>query len=496
MTALALLALCAGGLTWEEDSVPGLWVGETHRLSGAVQGNFRHADIDGDGAMDLVLPDRVLVQRGGRYPGEAGQAIPGASDGPLSDLWNDALYLLHRDGVAACEWQGGELSEAQRYGAAWPRSFYSAEFDGVQTSGRGVARPRRYLVDLNGDGAPEIAIPVQTGVAIYGIQDGAVVERGRLDVFPPARVTLPPNRPLWPMEDRTIALPARHMSCLYTIEEGAILTIEERGDGTGATSEYAIMRHLFTLDESNVLTRGPAEFVREARAPRWAQPCRLNEDATVDFAGGRTYFSDTTAVAMPLFETYVDTGLSEPPQTFRSRFLESHCLFVDMNGDERLDMIAEHTRLFEGGLQDTLVRTMTSRTIDHSVAVHYQGEDGRFSTTPDAALACTIRLESAAYKSGPMMTRYREGRLVNVLGDFNGDGLRDVAVQETPDRITLWLNAGGRFVKQPETGPGRRDEAFTVVDVDGDGRSDFVFSPPTAAGGGAATVFFTREAGT
>lgn len=492
--AAALIALLAGGLSWEEDAIAGLWSGEAHRLSGSMQTNFRHADIDGDGAPDLVLPDKVLVQRGGRFPAEAGQPIPGAASSPLADVWDDALYLLHRDGAVVCVWENGELKEGRRYGAAWPQSFLSAEFDGLDSGGRGAARRRRYLIDLNGDGAPEIVAPVQLGVAVFGFSDGAVVERGRLDVFPPARVTLPPDRPLWPAAERAVALPSRHMSCLYTVEEGAILTIEERGAGAEPTSVYAITRHLFTLDGGQVLTRGAAEFVREVRAPRWAQPCRLNDDGVVDFAGGRTYFSDTTAIAMPLYETYVDTGTDAGAQTFRSRFLEPHCLFTDINGDGRLDMIAEHTRLFEGGLQDTLVRTMTSRTIDHTVAIHLQAEDGRFPAAADMAVSCTIRLDSAAYKSGPMMSRYRDGRLVNALGDFNGDGLRDLAIQDAPDRIAIWLNAGGRFVLQPETGPGRRDAGFAVTDVDGDGRSDIVFSP--AAAGGTATVYFTRDAGT
>ena len=137
--------------------------------------------------------------------------------------------------------------------------------------------------------------------------------------------------------------------------------------------------------------------------PRHLQPCRLNEDGMIDYAGGRWEVSETAAFPVPLYETWatLDGGkhfyVQRAPSLQQSR---PHCSFVDFDGDGDLDMVVEATGLFEGGAREALERFLTRSAVDHVIRVHVQG-NGRFANTPRCRRASPSPWNIRRVRMGP-----------------------------------------------------------------------------------------------
>jgi hypothetical protein len=173
--------------------------------------------------------------------------------------------------------------------------------------------------------------------------------------------------------------------------------------------------------------------------------------------------------------------------------------FVDVDGDGAADLVTETSALTEGGVRETVAKLLTHSAVGHRVEVRLQNAEApRFHEAPGLTGEFRIALMAPAARGGLLFQRYRAGELVNVTGDFDGDGVRDVAVQDMPGRIAVYPARGERFAQEPwavlETAPERR---FSVADVDGDGRSDLVVRWLDPRGGDASErsrVYLTREA--
>jgi len=101
-------------------------------------------------------------------------------------------------------------------------------------------------------------------------------------------------------------------------------------------------------------------------------------------------------------------------------------------------------------------------------------------------------------RGSDMAERYGGGLLVDLGGDFNGDGRADLAVHERPDRLAVYLNTGAGFSREPNaTIVTQPDWPFSVADIDRDGRSDIVLrveSKGESGEGEKSRVFLVREA--
>ena len=77
-----------------------------------------------------------------------------------------------------------------------------------------------------------------------------------------------------------------------------------------------------------------------------------------------------------------------------------------------------------------------------------------------------------------MAWRYAESDLAALAGDFNGDGRPDLAVQDRPDRLAVFLQKDGAFGREPDaTLQTQPDWRFGITDIDLDGRSDLSLFP-------------------
>ena len=97
-----------------------------------------------------------------------------------------------------------------------------------------------------------------------------------------------------------------------------------------------------------------------------------------------------------------------------------------------------------------------------------------------------------------MFERYQAAELMNITGDFNGDGYRDLAVRERADRLAIYLAAGFGYPSRMDTAVSIPPAAqFGVADVNADGRSDIVLrwrAGETGDGVELSRVYYAREA--
>ena len=76
--------------------------------------------------------------------------------------------------------------------------------------------------------------------------------------------------------------------------------------------------------------------------------------------------------------------------------------------------------------------------------------------------------------------RYTRGSLLSVQGDFDGDGFLDAAVQDRPDRISVYCGSRVGFEDSPYATIALPSiESFCVADLNGDGRADILADAPT-----------------
>ena len=185
--------------------------------------------------------------------------------------------------------------------------------------------------------------------------------------------------------------------------------------------------------------------------------------------------------------------------TLRTTVSQQQCYCVDINADGRLDLIAESSGLYQGGLREQATSFLTGKSVSQSVNIVPQQPDGKFIQDKAILKRFTIQLDAPPMQNSPMFRAYQRGRLLDLTGDFTGDALLDLAVHETPDRIAVYPNTGAGFAATPlavlSTLP---DWTFAVGDVDGDKRADIVLSGPESTDADVNTVatrrlFLSRE---
>jgi hypothetical protein len=492
IAACPLLALAA--LVFVDQDIPGIDLGSADPLSGAVAINGRHADLDRDGLNDLILPREILFQRNGAFPPEARIPLPGRDEHGRCDVWGDTLYLRFDDRLELLQWDNGAWRRVLVQPMAWPSDGTQAPADhSAYEDSRGV-RFERFLHDMDSDQQPEIVLPGEEGLHIYRRGESGYSEVKRLDVFPPPALARVPRQALWPAEVRRLMLPAREMTCRFSIE-GTALTVVAQRDLPGMRSQYRVKR--YTLDPRNQFTPVPGETREEDTVvSNDLRPCRLNNDAVIDYAGGDWTWSEASVLPIPIFATRVSLDGGKTVRTVRTPSFRPPCSFEDFDGDGNLDMVTYATGLFDGGVRESVDRFLSAREVRHEIDVYLQDAQKRFASSPDVQARFTVTLDAPPFRNTPFFQRYLAGEIFDVTGDINGDGRRDIVAQDRPARLAVYFNDGGSFAGRPDAVLNVQEDCqFSVADVDGDGRSDIVvygygFEKSAAR---RSRVYFARE---
>lgn len=508
--AAALISALFGGLTFVEADLPGLYAYPLRVVGGIDIASFRQVDVDGDGVVDLLTGEYVAFQRNGLFPPDAriplslGESEAGKkSIPPHCDVWGRDLFLRSEKALRRMRWQDNAWREVLNQAITWPSEPYDDPlFSSPEWEAELGIRLRRFVYDLDGDAVPEIAVAGNDGIHIYALKDGVYAETAVLNVYPPLRVMPEDDEWLWPPQERTLRLPIRRMGCDIALNRGSVTTInrERRADG-GMT--VVITR--YGLDAANGFALQPVPSKRETveidAAIPYARPCVLNGDDEMDYVAvdkemGRGFLQG----AFPIWESCVSTDGGTTFQAFRVHGFQPGMVLVDFDEDGDMDLVTEPSGLFDGGLRETVARMMTRRSFEHEVCVHLQDANGVFSKQPDVRGRFTVECEDILFQEGTMLDDCRNGGLVNLAGDFNGDGRHDVLLHDQPARLALYLNQGQGFQKKPENACAfELGQRFQAVDVDGDGCSDIVMwrgerREDTGTYETKSRVFLTREA--
>ena len=474
MLAVILWAT-VGGLFFQGQDLDGLRLSPVKMVSQAVGGNFRQADFDGDGAMDLVLVDGVYFQRNGGYPPTSRIDFP-AMDAPCTmDVGEGALYCMTPSHFCVYRWEKGAWHCTIKQTAlfTWPNTS-------SMVAPHRNTKPRfaRFLNDFDGDTIPEVIRITMDEVTLYQLQQEQYVEKMHLPILPQLRLSKTPEQSLWPPSSRGIVFPARQMTCRLAFDSNRITVLQWEENAERA------LRYSFRMGEVAV-EQDPWEWREDSEdktqsewMPRYMQACHLNKNHVLDYAGGRWVLSDASAFPRLLYETSWSLDGAANIQVRRTSAFQGfrpHCLFIDYDGDGDKDLISESTHLFDSGFREALIRVFTRKSLTHEVCVYTQAQ-GQFAKSPTFQVRCKIQLQEPLFRGGEMLRRYQASQLVNFTGDFNGDGYRDLLIQ--PETGTLAVYLGAFSVKDPKKPDAllavRQGSQFGVADVNGDGRTDVV----------------------
>jgi hypothetical protein len=507
MTAL-LLQLFLGSLALVPQDVEGVMSSGVRGVTGAAQRNFLPADLNGDDRRDLVFGDSVLLQSAAGYAPANRIDLPAEALAPEARLDISAdgrtIYVLRETSVTSMEWeQGGwRLSEKP---LAPPPQEAGAGAEEVQEGGGAPDAPmrlERFLFAPAAGAKPLIIIPRPEGLLVYEETDQSWRQQGLLDVYPQPRSVHERTPQLWPAGERKLSLPRREMICrvlLTASPEGArILVIKS---SPAATSE-----EIFFAGKEYRLVPGGGRWnaVLEqewttAPLPKFVEPCQLNQDRVVDFAGSAWDLPDGDPLPSPVHTVCIAASPGEDLQFIRSRGYRPQATFADADGDGDLDLAVAPSALTGGGVRESIVRFVTQQRLRQDVLVYLQDPVGRFQEHPALRGRVAIDLGAPPVNNNRMLQYYRTAELMDMSGDFNGDGRMDIAVRRSLDELVVYEGGDEGFANRPLVVlPMKPEWRFAVDDVDGDGRSDIIVRWPSKEQGKPlerSRLFLTREEG-
>jgi len=479
MTA-ALIPLLLGGILFVEQEIPGL--PPAYYYLGVRMPRLHRADLDDDGDADLVLEAQVFLQGDGLFAVDSPLPTPGADRGAACDIWGGTVFLRDEQKLEVLALRNGAWATVHTQEIAWPAPVRSP-LDGSAEERRPGVAFERFVHDINGDGVPELVVPAEDGLHVFERAESHYRDAACLDVYPPLRVFQDSDAVLWPPEERRIAWPARATACMFMIQDHRLTVLSTIRPPGGRHRGWQVADYVVDAEDGyRIDPQRASRRVVGVPPPgsRHNLPARLNHDALVDFFVDEQDMVTTSPLPIPIFENQVTTDEGRTYQGVRSVSPIPYWSFVDFDTDGDLDLVTHSSDVFRGGVRETVSRLLTSRDVEHRIAVRLQDGNGRFSQTPDVRGRFKLRLEAPLSQS-------RRGWWNGALclpGDFNGDGRCDVAVRNRPRQVAVYLCRGAEFEETPAATIRLPEDSFFIpADLNVDGRSDLLLRVMPTGGG-------------
>jgi hypothetical protein len=165
---------------------------------------------------------------------------------------------------------------------------------------------------------------------------------------------------------------------------------------------------------------------------------------------------------------------AEPQQVFRKNDWMASLPVVDVDGDGFMDLVLGYS-LFDS--REGVRKMLTAKQLDFSLKFHFYRPGAGFAQSPDCQRDVLIHLDQhTLYLSWERRAAFE--RLVNLSGDFDGDGKKDLLVRDRSDQVSVY-----RFVSREKGFSREPDLRFScpepmdwleVRDLNGDGVSDLI----------------------
>lgn len=468
---MIVVALCItlGGVTFEKVDIPDIYVQRAMVLLGAQTSNFRHADIDADGHMDLILPTRVYLRPNGRLDPARFIPMPDVDSETRFDIWGQRLFFLNASSLTVYELMDGTWNQTLKIEH---ESDLQASYRLEPEEDRPPIAFERFLHDVDGDGRPEVLRVDDEGIAVSVVADNQL-QTTHLDLFPRSRLlSYAGYDTLWPQSERRVSFPNRKAMFDVVINRGKVVVVE-RIRQKGGDIAFRIERYRVTYDvDSGFTLRHESSHQTEALPRHVLHALALNGDDIVDYFG---YQSDrpTHKNWKPLVRGFASTDGGKTFQMATTRGFLGRALFIDLDGDGDKDWVGEESGLVSGGLRETANRALFQRKFTHTILARMQNKGGTFEPKWRTLGRFTIRFDETPRHLSYRFLQYRMGDLIDCTGDFNGDGWKDVLVCDRPGTVSLHLGGPKGFNEHPETKIDiPRNTIPVAIDIDGDGRSD------------------------
>lgn len=307
-----------------------------------------------------------------------------------------------------------------------------------------------------------------------------------------------PPQTLWPTSERRVEIPALVRMSDIEISANGVRVAYEDEDVTKTAKRFR--EDYYAIDHVKrglELSPSATSSVRSEVVDSWYQRVRLNTDNAMDLIKLRPVGETAPPLSVSIVETSVSTDAGKSFVSFRSVGSRHWRVLTDYNEDGRIDLVSENKQLVEGGIRETLVRGLTGREVDLEVQVWLQDDAGQFPARPSFNHTFSIELDRPPVYQSAMFVNFLAGGLFSLDGDFDGDGIRDAAIHDRPNRIVIRKGGPKGITNQViATLEVTSKSEFLATDIDGDDRSDLLVSIPRGEGQAAAeetTVYLSRE---
>lgn len=483
------LVCLIGAVSFSSEPLDGVHIAPPNPYSGVSQCNWLPFDANRDGAQDWLTIEGVHVQVDGRFPANQFRKLDSAPSAAYMDVWKDTVWFWDKNTLTQFAMDNGAWKEIATQDLPNPMINLSA----LNVTRRNLTR---FLFDLDGDALAELVAISEEGMQIFAMQDGRYRLRGTLEVLPAMSLLPAMETALWPMGERHIQIPQRYRYARIWLEDHSVnvltwknLPADTRQFTLKTWELSSSVTAGFTVQNLNVQETFPL--------PMTAMPCRLNADPQLDFAGSELQTATGAAVPQPILNAWATLDAGKTVHTRRSaatyRFRQ-HVQFVDFDGDGDLDFVTESPDIFQHGLRETLGRFTTRTHIQLNIEVFLQVEN-KFEETPALSHTVDIHFSAPPIKATPDFEAWLSGKRVNFTGDFNADGFRDLVVRDRENHLAIYLAERFHIPAKPSSQITLEpSQNFAVFDMNNDGLSDIIISPPQSSGDAVpAIVHYAQE---